>query len=52
MYIAGEPLNERDGLFNAIDPAARAAVTVALESGDALEPGAMQGRFDIIVAFS
>jgi protocatechuate 3,4-dioxygenase, beta subunit len=49
MYVAGEPRNERDGVLNRIDPAARASVIVALEPGDALEAGALQGRFDIVI---
>jgi protocatechuate 3,4-dioxygenase beta subunit len=49
MYVAGEPLNERDGVLNRIDPAARASVIVALQSADALEPGALQGRFNIVI---
>jgi protocatechuate 3,4-dioxygenase beta subunit len=49
MYVAGEPLNESDGLLNRIDPAGRASVIVALEPGDSLEVGALQGRFDIVI---
>lgn len=49
MYVAGEPQNERDGVLNGIDPAARAGVIVALEPADDLEPGALQGRFDIVI---
>jgi protocatechuate 3,4-dioxygenase, beta subunit len=51
MYVAGEPLNARDGVYNAIrDPAARARVTVALDAAQDLEPGALAGRFDIVLA--
>jgi len=49
MYVAGEPQNERDGVLNRIDPGARASVIVALEPGDELEAGALQGRFDIVI---
>jgi len=49
MYVAGEPLNERDGVLNRIDPTARPSVIVALEPADELEPGALQGRFDIVI---
>jgi protocatechuate 3,4-dioxygenase, beta subunit len=50
MYLAGEPLNARDGLYNSIrDPAARAAVTVALVPEPRLEPGAIAGTFDIVL---
>lgn len=51
MYVAGEPLNARDGLYQAIrDPRQRAAVTVPLEPGDGIEAGALAGRFDIVLA--
>ena len=53
MYLAGEPLNARDGLYNSIrDPAARAAVTVALAPALDLEPGAVGGTFDIVLGRS
>ena len=43
MYLAGQPLNERDGLYQRIaDPAARAAVTVALQPAPELEPETKQ----------
>lgn len=51
MYIEGEPLNARDGVLNRIrDPQARRSVIVSLASGQVSEPGALHGRFDIIVA--
>jgi protocatechuate 3,4-dioxygenase beta subunit len=51
MYIAGEVLNSRDGVLNRIlDPQARRSVIVPLASGPSPEPGALQGRFDIVVA--
>ncbi|MCG8358061.1 MAG: protocatechuate 3,4-dioxygenase [Kiloniellales bacterium] len=50
MYVAGEPQNARDGLYNRIrDAAARASVTVALEPAPDLEPNGLAGRFDIIL---
>ena len=49
MYVAGEPLNERDGVLNSIEPTARASVIVALQPGDEFEAGALQGRFDIVI---
>jgi protocatechuate 3,4-dioxygenase beta subunit len=50
MYVAGEPLNGRDSLYNSIrDPAARAAVTVDLAPAPDLEPGSLAGRFDIVL---
>jgi len=51
MYIEGEPLNDRDGVLNGIrDPNARRSVIVPLLAGQAPEPGALHGRFDIVVA--
>lgn len=51
MYIEGEPLNARDWVLNRIrDPQARRSVIVSLASGQVPEPGALHGRFDIIVA--
>ncbi|HEX2113017.1 MAG TPA: intradiol ring-cleavage dioxygenase [Alphaproteobacteria bacterium] len=50
MYVAGEPLNARDGLYNSIrDPAARAAVTVALLDAPEIEPDSIAGRFDLVL---
>jgi protocatechuate 3,4-dioxygenase beta subunit len=51
MYVAGEPLNARDGILNAIrDPRQRASVIVPLEPAERLEAGALAGTFDIILA--
>lgn len=53
MYLAGEPLNAHDGLYNSIrDPAARAAVTVALAPAPQLESSAIAGTFDIVLGGS
>jgi protocatechuate 3,4-dioxygenase beta subunit len=54
MYLAGHPLNEGDGLYQRIaDPAARAAVTVALLPAPELEPRtgqpAKRATFDIVL---
>ena len=50
MYIAGEPLNERDGLLNAVrDRAARDRLIVPLRAAPEVEEGALAGRFDIIL---
>jgi protocatechuate 3,4-dioxygenase, beta subunit len=48
MYFAGEPLNERDRIREALDPEDRERVTVAFqpESADP-EAGSRLGRFDI-----
>ena len=51
MYVAGEPLNDRDGILAAIrDPAQREAVMVRLEPAERREAGALAGRFDIVLA--
>lgn len=50
MYVAGEPWNERDGLLARVrDEAARARLIVPLEAAGEIEPGALAGRFDIIL---
>ena len=50
MYVAGEPLNEHDGVLAQIrDPAARAAVIVPLVPAPQVEPGALAGGFDIVM---
>jgi len=50
MYVAGEPGNARDMVLNQIrDPEARARVIVALEPAAGLEPGALRGRFDLVL---
>lgn len=48
MYVAGEPLNERDGLYRRLGEAA-ALVTVALEPAEELEAGALKGDFRIVL---
>jgi protocatechuate 3,4-dioxygenase beta subunit len=51
MYVAGEPLNARDGLYASIaDPRRRAALTVALEPAGGIEEGALAGVFDVVLA--
>lgn len=50
MYVAGEPLNERDGILNAIrDARQRDSVIVKLEAGDRVEDKALVGTFDIVL---
>jgi protocatechuate 3,4-dioxygenase, beta subunit len=50
MYVAGEPLNERDGVLASIrDPAARARVVVPLVPAPQIETGALAGSFDIVL---
>jgi protocatechuate 3,4-dioxygenase beta subunit len=50
MYVAGEALNQSDGLYASIhDGRQRAAVTVALTTADGIEPGALAGVFDLVL---
>ena len=50
MYVAGEPLNERDGVLMGIrDPAARARLIVPLGPAPETETSALAGTFDIIL---
>ena len=51
MYVAGEAQNERDGILNGIrDARQRESVIVNLQPGDGLEPSALMGTFDIVLA--
>ena len=50
MYIAGEPLNERDGVLMSVrDAAARARLIVPLRPAPELEAHALAGAFDIVL---
>jgi protocatechuate 3,4-dioxygenase beta subunit len=50
MYIAGEPLNERDGILMSVrDPAARARLVVPLRPAFDTEPKALAATFDIVL---
>lgn len=50
MYVAGEPLNERDFVLRRIrDPKARASVIVALVPDPLGDPGTLAGTFDIVL---
>jgi protocatechuate 3,4-dioxygenase, beta subunit len=50
MYVAGERLNAGDGVLNAIrDRKARESVIVRLDPAGAIEAGALQGTFDIVL---
>ncbi len=49
MYVAGQPLNERDALYRALDPEAQALVSVALSPATEIEPEALAGRFEIVL---
>ena len=51
FYIAGDPQNERDGLYRAAsrDPAQRARIDMKLEPANGLEAGALATSMDIVV---
>ena len=50
LYVAGEPLNARDGLFTSLrEPLLRDAVLLRLEPADRLEPGALLAVRDIVL---
>jgi protocatechuate 3,4-dioxygenase, beta subunit len=50
MYVAGEPLNERDGVLMGVrDPAARDRLIVPLRPAPELEANALAGTFDIVL---
>jgi protocatechuate 3,4-dioxygenase beta subunit len=50
MYVAGEPLNERDGVLMGVrDPAARARLIVPLLPAPGVEANALAGTFDIVI---
>ena len=51
LYVADEPQNERDRLFNSIrDPAQRDAVLLRLQPADRIEFGALLAMRDIVLA--
>ena len=50
LYIAGEPLNEHDGLFNRLrDHRQRDAVLLRPEPADRIEPGALLATRDLVL---
>jgi len=49
IYLAGEPQNERDGLYRGIPLALRERVLLRLEPAHGIEPGALAGTFDIVL---
>ncbi len=52
-YVKGEPLNERDGVLNAIrDPRARASVVVAFTPILKSRVGELSARFDIVLGLT
>lgn len=50
FYLADEPLNARDGLFNSLrDPRQREAVLLRPEPADRIEPGALLAMRDVVL---
>jgi protocatechuate 3,4-dioxygenase beta subunit len=50
MYIAGEPLNDSDGVLMGVhDPAARTRLIVPLRPAPEMESNALAGTFDIVI---
>lgn len=50
FYVVGEPLNERDALFNGLhDQHQREAVLLRLEPADRAEPSASLAQHDIVL---
>ena len=50
MYLAGEPMNERDFVFRRIkEPRARQSILVELKPAPEIESGALSGTFDIVL---
>jgi protocatechuate 3,4-dioxygenase beta subunit len=49
MYVAGEPLNEADGLYRRMSRAEREALTVEFGPANAIEENALRGSFDIVL---
>ena len=48
MYVAGDPLNERDGLYRSLG-ARSDNLTVRLDPANGIEDGALAGTFDIVL---
>ena len=51
-YIKGEPKNDRDGVFRAIDPKARDAVLVDFAPVKDSRIGELAARFDVVLGFT
>jgi|1186.fasta_scaffold725031_1 protocatechuate 3,4-dioxygenase beta subunit len=49
MYVAGEPGNERDGIYGELAPDERERVTVILRGAPEIEGGALAGTFEIVL---
>ena len=50
LYLEGEALNARDGLFNRLSPAAREMVLLRPQPAESIERGALLAERDIILA--
>lgn len=52
FYVAGDPQNERDGIFRSATrvPGQRERIEMKLEPASGLEPGAMATTMDIVIA--
>jgi protocatechuate 3,4-dioxygenase beta subunit len=50
MYVAGEPLNARDGLYRSLDAEERERVTVALNPAPEIEAESLKGVFEIVLS--
>jgi protocatechuate 3,4-dioxygenase beta subunit len=52
FYVAGEPQNERDGLFRraASQPGQRERIEMKLEPANGIEAGALAAKMDIVIA--
>lgn len=49
LYVAGLASNARDFLFSRLDAAAQARLLVDFQPAPEVEPGALAGRFDLVV---
>ena len=50
MYVAGHPLNQRDGILNSVrNTQARENLIVPLGPAPQIEPGTLAGTFDIVL---
>jgi len=49
MYVAGVAQNERDFLYRNLGAEGQKSVTIALAPAQGAEPGALAGRFDIVL---
>ena len=52
FYVAGDPQNERDGIFRSAVrvPGQRERIELKLEPASGLEPGALAATMDIVIA--